>query len=441
MSEQLLPDIPRLYTALAEWLGCLVYILLMRKRFTGLRLAVLLAAGLALLCGINFWAGSMHPTFWLGWMILAFSGMLALILLCVKIDVKGALFYAVRAFIAAEFAASFEWQIFCYFHTENMPDELWSVIYLAVIYSLAFAVLLLVEKRHLLAGATLDINNKELFSSMTICVLIFLMSNISFVFPNTPFSSGSIREVFYIRTLVDFAGLVILYAQLEMRREAHLRRELEIMDNLLQKQYSQYRISKENDEQLRRRYHDLKHQISVIRAENDPIKREEHLRDIDMVIKQYEAENRTGNSVLDTVLYGKFVHCAKHNIQMSCLADGTVIDFMGVMDICTIFGNALDNAIECAEKLDDPEKRVISMAVTAQNEFAILRFENYYDPSELVMDADMPVTTKKDTAYHGYGLKSIRAAVEKYDGCLTINTQNSWFSLNILIPLAKRHER
>lgn len=441
MTEQLLPDIPKLYTALAEWLGCLVYILLMRKRFKGFRLAALLAAGLALQCVINMIAGSMHPTFWLGWMLLAFAGMYALIYLCLKTDTRGALFYTVRAFIAAEFAASFEWQIYCYFHTPNNADWLWSVIYLFALYALVFTILLLVERRHLSSDSSLNISIKELFSSTLICVSIFLMSNISFVSQNTPFSSGNIREIFYIRTLVDFAGLVILYAQLEIRRETELRRELEIMDNLLHKQYNQYRISKENDELISRRYHDLKHQISVIRAESDPNKREEYLRDIDAVIKEYEAENRTGNSVLDTILYGKSVQCAKSNIKTTCVADGEILNFISVMDICTIFGNALDNAIECAEKLDDPEQRIISVVVTVQNEFAILRFENYCDSSALVMDTGMPVTTKPDAANHGYGLKSIRAAVEKYDGCLTINTQNNWFCLNILLPLTKKQER
>lgn len=438
MTEQFLPDIPRLYTALAEWLGCLVYILLMRKRFKGYRLVALLAAGLALQCVINVAAGSMHPIFWLGWMLLAFAGMYALIFLCLTVNIRGALFYTVRAFIAAEFAASFEWQIYCYFHTPNNADQFWSIIYLFVLYALVFTVLLFIEKRHVLSGSSLDISIKELFSSTLICISIFIMSNISFVSQNTPFSSGSIREVFYIRTLVDFAGLVMLYAQLEIRRETELRRELETMDNLLHKQYNQYRISKENDELISRRYHDLKHQISIIRAESDPEKREEYLRDIDAVIKEYEAENCTGNSVLDTILNGKSIQCANHDIQMTCVADGTILDFIGVMDICTIFGNALDNAIECVEKLDDPEQRIISVIVTAQNEFAILRFENCCDPSALVMDTDMPVTTKADAAHHGYGLKSIRAAVEKYDGCITINAQNNWFCLNILLPLTKR---
>lgn len=437
MSDLGLPDIPRLYTALAEWLGCLVYILPMRKRLKGVPLAAVIASGLAVQIGINHIAGMTDVFFWMGWMALAFCSMLALIRVTLKGNINNAVFFAIRAFIAAEFAASFEWQLYCFFQSQGFTAEYWNIVFLVAVYAAVFVSLFFIERRHLPGSTTLNIGGRELFSSVLIGVSVFLMSNISFVFQNTPFSSAGRREIFYIRTLVDFVGLVILYAQLEMRRETDLRRELETMDNLLQRQYDQYRISKENDEMISRKYHDLKHQIHTIRAETDPVKREEHLQEMDVAIKLHEADNRTGNSVLDTVLFGKSLYCARHGIQFTCIADGAVIDFMSVMDICTIFGNALDNAIECAEKLDDPEQRIICMSVQAQNAFAILRFENYFDPAMLVMDAGLPVTTKDNAEYHGYGIKSIRAAVETYDGCLTINTQDNWFCLNILIPLTK----
>lgn len=73
-------------------------------------------------------------------------------------------------------------------------------------------------------------------------------------------------------------------------------------------------------------------------------------------IRQYEAQNKTGNKVLDTVLTSKSLYCAKHGITFTCVADGTLLDFMDIMDICSIFGNALDNAIECELKIADKEK-------------------------------------------------------------------------------------
>ena len=50
-------------------------------------------------------------------------------------------------------------------------------------------------------------------------------------------------------------------------------------------------------------------------------------------------------------LQRKSLYCNKHGIIFTCVADGTLLDFMDVMDICSIFGNALDNAIECEMKI------------------------------------------------------------------------------------------
>ena len=53
MISDLLPDIPRGFTAFAEWSACLVYILLLRKRLTAPYLALALGLGLGLLTAVQ----------------------------------------------------------------------------------------------------------------------------------------------------------------------------------------------------------------------------------------------------------------------------------------------------------------------------------------------------------------------------------------------------
>ena len=102
--------------------------------------------------------------------------------------------------------------------------------------------------------------------------------------------------------------------------------------------------------------------------------------------------------------------------------------------ICTIFGNALDNAIECERKIPDKEKRLIHVTVSQQKNFLILRFENYFE-GQLDYNEGKLVTTKKEKEFHGYGIKSIRYTVSKYEGALSIDTKDNWFDLKILIPM------
>jgi len=85
---------------------------------------------------------------------------------------------------------------------------------------------------------------------------------------------------------------------------------------------------------------------------------------------------------------------------------------------------------------EDKEKRLIHVSVSKQKNFLLLRFENYYD-TELNYQGGAFITTKRDKEFHGYGLKSIRYTVNKYDGAVSIDTKENWFDLKILIPMKK----
>ena len=182
------------------------------------------------------------------------------------------------------------------------------------------------------------------------------------------------------------------------------------------------------------KYHDLKHQITGLRAESDEEKRKKWIDSMEKEIAAFENISRTGNQVLDTILAAKIFHCRKNHIQITCVADGKLLDYMHVTDICSIFGNALDNAIEHVILIPDPEKRLIHLTVSAQKGFVFIKIENYCEAEISKNEEDLITTTKKDGKNHGFGLKSIRTAVEKYDGSVVFGVQQNWFELKILLP-------
>lgn len=103
-------------------------------------------------------------------------------------------------------------------------------------------------------------------------------------------------------------------------------------------------------------------------------------------------------------------------------------------EICTIVGTALDNATESVLTEQDPEKRLIRVAIYAQNGFVMLRFENYCtQPVELGPDG-LP----RRSSHGGYDLKSVRAAAEARGGTLTLHWENEWFTLRVLLPQNNR---
>ena len=175
---------------------------------------------------------------------------------------------------------------------------------------------------------------------------------------------------------------------------------------------------------------ELKMQIAAIRAERDKVKQDAALAEMEGDIHRYEAENKTGNPVLDTLLTAKSMYCQQHGINLTCVADGTLLNFLTTGEICTIVGTALDNATESVLTEQDPEKRLIRVAVYAQNGFVMLRFENYCaQPVELGPDG-LP----RQSSHGGYDLKSVRAAAETHGGTVTLHWENEWFTLRVLLP-------
>lgn len=427
-------DIPKLYTALSEWCACLVFVLILEKRLTRLKTALILCALLASLSVLQHYIGIWPVAFWIPGMIGASLLMYAAIYACCKIDFAEAGVTWAMAFLLAEFNAALEWQIYSFFLGKG-GEQLWlRTGCLVLFYGAVFTGAYWLEKRYLQGYQRSRITLRETVSSLLIAVAVFLMSNISYVYEDTPFSASMSGGLFYVRTLVDFAGVVILLSMQDRWRELGLSRELDITNTILQRQYEQYQLSKENAELINRKYHDLKHQIGIIRAEQSSEKKEAYLKELEEDIRMYEAQNKTGNSVLDTILTGKSLYCVQHGINLTCVADGRMLGFMSTMDICTIFGNALDNAIEAQEKIADLQKRIVKVAVYAQNSFLVIRVENYCE--EQLRESEMlPGTTKRDKEYHGFGLKSMKITAERYGGTMTFHLKDGWFTLRFLIPL------
>ena len=142
-----LPDIPRLYTALAEWLACMVYVLALRRRVEGWKLALESGLVLAALSAFLWATGGLPVAFWLPCMVGAVGIMYCLILLCGDVGPMDALYYCVQAFVLAEFAASLEWQLHCFFLLDGprfWGD--WLLLLLAVYGVFFFAIRLSIRR-------------------------------------------------------------------------------------------------------------------------------------------------------------------------------------------------------------------------------------------------------------------------------------------------------
>jgi len=446
MTFDVLPDIPRELTGLAEWAACLVYVLLRQQRLRPSRLAVLSAVALVVLVGVQVGAGMLPLAWWPMGMAASATCMYAFIYAAARLPVKDAGYFCARALVLAELVAALHWQMHCFFFLLGGRADDGSIAtpsraaLVAVVYLAAFAIAYVVESRHFRPSQPLDVTGRDVASAAAIALVTFGMSNLSFLNASTPFSGRLGFEIFYIRTLVDLCGFVALYAQQGQRLQQHAKGELKAIDEILRSQHQQYLQSKRSIERVNRKYHDLKHQVGVIRAEVDPGKQASYLDELEATIKDVDTQSKTGSSVLDVILTTKHLECVERDVDLTCVADGSLLGFMTVMDVSALFGNALDNAIDGASRVEDPEKRLVKMALFARDELVVMTFENYFDGEVRTEDGQV-VTRRSDRDRHGYGLKSLRYTAEKYGGSMTVRTDGDWFVVRILVPLPRDYVR
>lgn len=316
--QDVLPDIPRGFTAIAEWLACLLSIFEMKRRFSGWKLAGISAMFLAGLEILLVLTKSLQGFWWILCMGAAVGVMYLFLYLCCEANAMDVGYYCVRAFAVAEFAASLEWQVDCFFRFSLGWESGWfRIFWLTAVYLAVYSAVWLLFRRHARSGRELMVTKRELLSYVMIGLAIFGISNVGFMPWSTPFSGRYMAEIFNVRTLIDFGGLAILYAYHAQRMELWARHELESMESILHSQYAQYKQSQEVIDLINYKYHDLKHHIHALRAEENAQERNAYLDRMEEEIKNYEAQNKTGNQVLDTVLTSKQLYCMKNSITMT----------------------------------------------------------------------------------------------------------------------------
>lgn len=238
--------------------------------------------------------------------------------------------------------------------------------------------------------------------------------------------------------LIKFYCATVLYLQHGLFQKSAIRQELAMMNTLWMQHKAQYDLSKETIALINRKCHDMKHQIRALEAACAGGAREQYLQEIEQSVRIYDVLAKTGNEVLDTVLTEKSLFCEASGIQANCVADGRLLDFMDPVDLYTIFGNALDNAIESVSAIEDRTRRIIDVQVFSEKQMLVIQIINPIG-QELTFDAeDLPVSTKEPNGYHGFGLRSIRHTAEKYGGFMTVKAEDGVFYLRLLLPRSPR---
>ncbi len=376
-----------------------------------------------------------------GWLfVFVMISILLIILFMIDISINGdirkKLYFTIRAFMLGEFAGSVGWQVFYFFLKQKKIKnvKVTEILIMVITYIIIFGISFILEKRHKHSNSDIEITTKALGGIFAMALLIYAFSNLSYVVTNTPFTTMYTSELFMIRSSADLMGVALLYMIHEILQQTADKIEMQTIKNMLELQYSNYQASERSIELVNQKYHDLKHQIGILQRNIGEVEGKEYLEQMMTEIKQYEAQFKTGNRILDTVLSSESLKCQSKKIEITCVADGECLNFIHPMDLSALFGNALDNAIESAEKIGNPEERLIYLTVNRQKGFVRIHVANRYT-GEVNFKHHLPITNKIDKNLHGYGVKSMKQIAEKYGGSIRAEAADNWFKLYILIPV------
>lgn len=259
---------------------------------------------------------------------------------------------------------------------------------------------------------------------------------------------GPVFVTFIMTRMITCIFLLELLAQMVDRFAAV--QQSAVLQQLLSQQKKRLAADRETIDLINIKTHDLKKQLSMLngRIPGDEIN---GLRDL---VTIYDSTIRTGNDALDVLLTNKSLICRERSIQLERMIDGSRLSFMKPQDIYSLFGNAVDNAIEAVTQIRDASLRYVRMTVRESKGMVIFHIENPYTQeleyedsgahaSQLAgsnpeksrgLRAGGLVTSKADKQYHGFGVKSIGLVAQQYGGTVSIDTEGGIFSLDVMIP-------
>lgn len=201
----------------------------------------------------------------------------------------------------------------------------------------------------------------------------------------------------------------------------------------MESQQDYYRSRAKDEERIRSIYHDMKNHLLVLEGSQGTEATRQMAKELRLQIADYENYIHTGNDFLDIIIRDKAEKAREKQVDFSVSIDFSGIDFIEPLDISTLFGNGIDNAIEACEKLPD-EQRVILVKAGKVQDFVSILIEN--NCSNEVHTDDH--TTKTDKFLHGFGISNMKKVAEKYGGTCTTTQANEKFTLKILLPAAKK---
>ncbi|MCM1156043.1 MAG: GHKL domain-containing protein [Roseburia sp.] len=254
------------------------------------------------------------------------------------------------------------------------------------------------------SGGSMSVYYDQIFSHAGVCVLSLL----------SIFAAG-----------VYISGMDRLYLE-------------QVKSGQYQAQIAVYKMLEEQHRQSERLRHDMKNHVIVLSGlyENKEWEKlGEYLKNMGEGIEA--GGDMTGNKALDALLYQKRNWAERENIGWECDVHISETCSIRTFDLCVLFGNLLDNALEACGRLYRSDtcgvrQRFVNIRAGIVKKCFLLEVKNSMDKAEEYAEG---VTQKKDLQGHGIGLLNVRDVVRRYNGAVDMEMEDGIFMISVLLPL------
>lgn len=313
------------------------------------------------------------------------------------------------------------------FRTPAFPQQLLALVALTAVH----ATLMTLAWRHFPPEICADTSSWR-FSLLSALPYLFCCQITYWL----PIANTEVTPAVPLIMVASCALSILLISSMEQRLYAEKeRRHALAQQHMLELRQQQFMSRRDSMETVRRTYHDMKNLLLVL----EKASREDMRACIEQTLSEvrpFERVLETGSEAADILLGEKMAACQQEGITCTVMLDGALLSFIAELDLVTILGNAMDNAIEACRRMPQGAPRYIQVRTREMPGFILLHVINSCT-GQARMEGSRFLTLKEDTENHGFGLSSIRHTAESYRGGMACRMEDGEFSLSLIFPREK----
>lgn len=249
---------------------------------------------------------------------------------------------------------------------------------------------------------------------------------------------GILQTAFIVTMLIFSLGLPVYI--LQNRVSSYYKDRQDYQETIIQAELSYFQQYKEQQRETRRFHHDIRNHLLSLRMMLEQNKEGEVKEYLDSLLSNVSAlspEIATGDEMLDCILSVKAALMKQAGIAFSL--DGLLEHELSwkPIDLCAVFANAMDNAIEACRKIPEEQERKIQFRIRKTEQYYCIEIRNTICGGEdhcKLLYSDVPISSKPNQNLHGFGMQNMKQTIEKYGGFLQMDYQEHQVTVSLMIP-------